>query len=204
MLISETIGGLPILSKVYDYGPLWAAIIVFIADYGVICGLMLHESRYGALPPWKRTFYKTFKWNDTVWIPLIMAMAAVILEDAPRLEGWYTSTWWHIFLLAIGFAISLYTEYDALTGSKRQYTWAQELAPSKLWHTLIFGIVFYWLLSALVPVIVVHRPVWAMLLLVIGVGFVFRNMYLDATLPIPHTAHPEWDWDAKRATTRWK
>ncbi len=202
MPISEKIGALPFLGWVYDDGPWMAAICMILADFGMIYYLMWMESFHGALRPWKRTLYKTFKWNDTIWIPLIMMMVVFILKDAPKLDGWYTSTYWHVFLLAAGFVISFWMEYDALRNG--QYTWDQEFAPSKLWHTFVFGIVFYWLLSALVPVIVVHQPLWAVMVLVVGIGCVFHNMRLDAIFPIPHTAYPEWDWSTWSATTRWE
>lgn len=197
MLISEKIGGLPLLSWVYDSGPIPAALIVLGADFGIICLLMLLEG----FPPWQRQLYKTFAWNDTIFIPLYAAVAVVILQQTPQLDGFYTQTWWHVLLLILGFAFSFLMEWNALKVG--QYTMSQELSPSKLWHTLIYGVMFYWLTSVLIPIFVVRRPTWAMAIVIITiVGFVY-NCYRDATLPFPHDAHLEgsyvpWKWEVRK------
>ncbi|HEY4501754.1 MAG TPA: hypothetical protein VJJ20_01645 [Candidatus Paceibacterota bacterium] len=201
MLISEKIGGLPLLSWVFDHGPIWAGVIVLIADFGIICALMYAEG----IPPTQRTHYKTFLWNDTIFIPLYMAMTVVILQDAPKYVGFYTSWSWHALLLAFGFATSVYLEHTAITGEERQYTISQELSPSKLWHTFIFGIVFYWILSVFIPLLMeafLRPQMWHLLVLVAAVGFFF-NSYRDATLPFPEDAHLEgswskWDWHRRK------
>lgn len=190
--ISTKIGGLPWLSWVYDSGPWWAAIVMITADFVTIYYLMWLESLGGGPAPWERSHYKTFLWNDTIFIPLFMAMAVVILQDAPKLDGWYTQPSWHVLLLVAGFTISIFLEVGALKNG--QYTMEQELSPSKLWHTFIFGIVFYWLASVLIPILVVHQPAWALILASIGfAGFVY-NSHLDATLPFPKDAHLEGSW----------
>ena len=75
------------------------------------------------------------------------------------------------------------------------------MSPSKLWHTFIFGVVFYWLMSSLIPVVIegyLHRPGALGLVIIAAAGF-FYNSYRDATLPFPKDAHLEgswskWDW----------
>lgn len=201
MSVSEKIGGLPILSEVWNHGPIFAAVVMIVVDFGAICALMWLEG----LPPWKRQHYKTFLWNDTVFIPLWMAMVVVILERSPPMAGWHTEAWWHWTALLGAFAVSTYLEIDALRNG--QYTWSQELSPSKLWHTFIFGIVGYWLASTLVPILVARSspdPVWAGLGVAVGIcGFAY-NMYRDATIkPPPWNAHLEgtyfpWRWEERK------
>ncbi|MGH7141010.1 MAG: hypothetical protein ACREGH_00020 [Minisyncoccia bacterium] len=173
---------------VYNHGPWFAAIGMIVADFGIISLLFSLEGRH----LWQRKLYKTFAWNDTIFIPVFMAMVVVILEDAPRLNGWYTSRWWQAFLLIVGFAISILTEYGALKNG--QYTWPQELSPSKLWHTFIYGIVFYWLTSALIPICVVHQPVWAVIIAACAFAGFASMCYLDSKLSFPRDAHLEGDW----------
>ncbi len=200
MLVSEKFGGLAGLDWIFDHGPWFAVIMTIIADFGIICALMHAEG----VPPWERRHYKTFLWNDTVFIPLYMGVAVVVLSDHSGFSGWYTSTWWHVLLLALGFVISFALEVGALKSG--QYTMSQELSPSKLWHSFIFGIVFYWLASSIIPVVLAvgtlqpasHAILMFALLTVSIVGFGF-NMFRDAMLPFPCDAHLEgswsrWDW----------
>ncbi len=201
MLVSHKIGGLPFLSDIFDYGPIGAAVIMFIADFGVIYLLMIAEgfSKEGVMP-WHRSHYKTFLWNDTVFIPLYMFMAAVLLRGEPAHSALYTEGWWHVSLLILGFAISLFLEFGAVKFG--QYTMRQELSPSKLWHTFIFGIVFYWLASTIIPVLMAaskQKDLTSGILVAAAIiGFVY-NTYRDSYLPFPKDAHLEgswlkWDW----------
>lgn len=193
-MLSEKFGGLPVLSEVWNYGPWAAAFIMVVVDFGILCTLQVLEG----IPPWQRGQYFTFRFNDTIFIPLFMAMATVIVEKAPLMHGFYTERWWHLLALGLAFGISILMEVGAVKNG--QYTMSQELSPSKLWHTFIFGIVGYWLISILMPVIVHagYSPLAAVVAMVAAVGFIWM-MYLDATTPFPPDAHLEgswgkWDW----------
>lgn len=198
-MLSEKYGGLLGLSSIYDGSPLRAALIMLFVDFGAICALMWLEG----IPPWKRKHYKTFLWNDTIWIPLYCGLVVVVLHDAEPLRGWYTQSWWHWLLLVGGVGASLNLERDALKSG--QYTWSQELSPSKLWHTAIYGVIAYWLTSTIIPVsiVIVYGDRWAegaALLVIVG-GFVY-NTIRDATLPWPADAHIEWGWQTLRGQRR--
>ena len=193
---SRKIGGLAGLSWIWDMGPIAAAATVITVDFGVICSLMCLEGR----PPWARRLYMAFAVNDTLFLPLFAAMAVVILRESRPLHGFYTSKVWHYSVLSSGLLLSCLTEVHAMIQGR--YTIGQEISPSKLWHTIIYCIVFYWMVSVLVPVIVVHRPMWAVIFsAVAAVGFV-SMLYLDAVLPWPWDAHLEghylpWEWHTR-------
>ncbi|MGO9172439.1 MAG: hypothetical protein ACLP7P_10805 [Rhodomicrobium sp.] len=193
ILVSRKIGGL-YLSSIFDFSPLVTAMIVIGVDFGITSLLMILEG----MPPWRRTLYSAFLYNDTIFIPLYCAMVVVILRHAALPRNFYTLRRWHILLVVTSFATSIGFEANAIrTG---QYTIAQELSPSKLWHTLIFGVVGYWLIAPLLPVMVARAPRWAVACIAIAAaGFVF-NIYRD---PIDyrhfHNAHLEgsyvpWMW----------
>jgi hypothetical protein len=197
MLVSEKIGGLPIVSSIiFDHGWLAAYLAMFAADFGVIVALMLCEGT----PPWERSHYKTFLWNDTIWIPLYLATATYFVSAAGQYEGFFTQTWWHALLFVLGFAVSIFIEVGAV--KNEQYTISQELSPSKLWHTFIFGVVFYWMLSILIPFLAAlyaSGSVIGWLLFAATVAGFFFNAYRDAVLPFPKNAHLEgtyvpWNW----------
>lgn len=200
MLPSNKMGGLPWLT-IFDCEPFVAALIVFAVDFGIICGLMWLEGT----PPWERTHYKTFLWNDTIFIPLYVGVAVVVMQSSPTLHGFFTERWWHIGVLCFGFVFSFSLEWDALKNG--QYTWKQELSPSKLWHTFVFGIMFYWLVSSIIPVLVAvvrvtHGPMLFALIVVAICGFLY-NTIRDAMLPWPKDARMEgswrtWDWHPRQ------
>jgi hypothetical protein len=192
--LSKRLGGLPLISRVWDFGPVVAALTMLASDFGAICLLMCLEG----IPPWQREMYRSFIWNDTIFIPAYMAMVPVILGNSMRLSGFYTKTGWHILLFFAALLVSIALELNAVLGS--QYTVSQELSPSKLWHSAIFVIVGYWLASSVVPVIVVRKPLWALGVVGLAVcGFLY-NVYLDVTLSrYPTTTHLEgtyipWSW----------
>lgn len=190
---SKKIGGLAGLSRIWDTSPIAAAVIVIAVDFGAICVLMCMEGR----PPWARHLYWAFAVNDTIFLPLFAAMAVIVLRHGPPLDGFYTSKAWHYAVLCAGVVLSVSTEIHAMIQGR--YNAGQEISPSKIWHTFIYCIIFYWMVSAVLPVIVVHKPRWAIVLSgVASIGFLFM-LYLDAVLPWPWDAHMEghyvpWEW----------
>lgn len=193
---SNKIGGLPGLSWIWDMNPVAAALTVIAVDFGVICALMCLEGR----PPWERRLALSFTLNDTLFLPLYAAMVVVVLRIAPTLHGFYTSKLWHYGVLALGAILSASTEVYAVVHG--QYSIGQEVSPSKLWHTFIYCIMFYWIVGPLVPVVVVHKPRWAMCLSAVSsIGFLLM-LYLDAISPWPWDAHLEghylpWEWHVR-------
>ena len=192
--ISQRIGGLPYLSAIWDHGPLVAAMAMLIVDFGIVCLLMLAEGH----PPWHREHYKTFLWNDTIFIPLYLAVVVAVLKDAPPITGFHTERRWHYFLLAGAFVLSLLVETAAIHSG--QYTIGQQLSPSKLWHTFVFGIVGYWLSSSLIPLLLAPKSRWAVACILIAAAGASYNCYRDLTIrPFPYDAHLEgtyvpWRW----------
>lgn len=192
----DKLNGIPVLSWIYGIHPIWALIVAIIVDYGIIRVLM----RYEGLPAAQRELYLAFKWNDTIFIPLFIAVAVYVLRSVDYLEGFYTTSWWHWSVLAVGFAISLLMEYGAVRSG--QFTMAQELSPSKMWHTIIFGVMFYWLANSVVIMFVVlNKPVWFVTVVIICViGFGVTN-WLDTKNPVKsENVHIEGYW----TTTGWK
>jgi len=192
--ISEKLGGLPYLSMVWDFGPLSAAIVMILVDFGGVCFFMYLEGR----PPWRRQLYKTFLWNDTIFIPLYMAMVVVILKDATVYPRFCTETWWHIAVFLFACMLAVLIEVFAVNSG--QYTFNQQLSPSKLWHTAISGVVGYWLAAPLIPVLAVYELNWSGIGILVALVGSLYNVYRDVTTrPFPYDAHLEgtyipWHW----------
>lgn len=176
--VSAKIGGLPVFSWVFDYGPVAALLIVFFTTFGAVWILQELE---GIPRSDKRRKYKAFLYGEALCIPAYVFIVVAALQLSPALDGFYTKWGWHFFLLIIGWTASVLLEVGAVRGG--QYTRQQEFAPHKLWHTFMFGIVFYWILSTIIP-IVIHvfyggRWVAGVVVLVPILSFVYTN-YLDS------------------------
>ena len=185
---SDRISGLRPLSWIWNLNPLIAGIIVCTVSFTVVGLLMMLEGR--SLE--QRELYRAFIGNDILFIPLYVAMTEVILRRAQPILGFCATNGYHLGVLILGFLASLLLEYGAVHSG--QYTMSQELSPSKLYHTLLFGVVFYWMVAPLPAIIRTRRPKWAMRLLCLAVlGFLFMN-YLDLTRPWPKNAHLNGTW----------
>lgn len=177
MPASQNFGGLPGVSSIFDHGPVWAWVIMTAADIGVIYGLMWVEWLYGGLSPHKRPWYHAQIWADLLFLPLTMAAAAVIAQKAPATSAWYTSPSLHVALLGAALVLSLAVEVLAVRGG--QYTVRQELSLSKLWHTMIFSVVGYWMALAVILAIanLSLAPVAALLVIAGLAGFIWSNTF---------------------------
>lgn len=145
--VSANYGALPFLGELWELPPLFVFFVVLGIDYGVISALMKLENAI-KMPQTPRQKYLTFRVNDTVVIPPFLALCAWIMQDHPSPQGWYTDRWWHWTALLGSFGLSLVIEL--LSIKAHIFTWRQEISPSKLYHTLIFGVMGYWMLTGLV------------------------------------------------------
>ena len=173
--------------------------------------MVLEGLSFRGVMPWNRPFYWAALWGDFVFLPLWVGMVTVVLERAAPMNGFYTSPWWHASLLIGGFIVSVSIEVGAVKAG--QYTMSQEFSPSKLWHTFIFGIVFYWLASSFIPVILASwsnlaSAGWAVGGVIVGVlGFLAANSLDWRELKKDPRAKTDthlagtyipWDWHPRR------
>ncbi len=193
---SLKIGGLW-LSFIYDLPPICTSIVVLLADFGITCLFMIIEGIF----PWDRNLYSSFLYNDTLVIPAYCYIAASALRTLDVRRGFYTSHLWHIAILVLTVTTSIALEVNAVRIG--QYSISQELSPSKLWHTIIFGVVGYWLLSPIFPILFSRpstRTTFAILALVVCF---FVPVYLDTSMPLNRKVHLEgsyypWRWSLPR------
>ena len=207
--ISQKIGILPGLGWVWDHGWAMAAVFLFAFYFGLVYLFMFLETlgpNSSALPPWQRTHYRVFLWGGAIWIPLLVALVVLILEKAPPMpEYFFAQRWWHISVLIACFVASILMV--AVEVDRGQYTWGQVLSPSKLAHTLLAPVVWYWLVTALPPVIfaiATTRPsAWTVIFVIITVLGLMWMFRIDGARPQPWSAHPdgtwpEWNWHVRK------
>ncbi len=198
-MTADKFGGLPYLSALWNHGWAGALFIMWVVDLGLVYFFELLEG----VPPWKRPYYHAQLWGDLIFLPLYFACATLIFERAPPMSGFYTARWWHYSILALGIALSIIMEVGAVKGG--QYTLSQELSPSKLWHTIIFPVVFYWIFSALVPVLVNFWvvPAASAGIVVAATGFYIMNWLDWQDLTSKTNVHLEgtyipWEWHFRK------
>lgn len=187
---SQKINSFSWLGWVWDNGPLFAFAFLWLIDFGVFNLLMAAEGHFGGAR------YSMVVINYGLLLPLIGAMVAMTLgrAEVPK-QAWYKRGWWHWLCLIAPFLAVIAIE--AADVSQGIFTLAHELSPSKLWHTIMFGIMGYWTFAPLPAVFAIFRPAWAVGLIItclIGYGAAWATNQpvfwtSDRTPP-----HIEWDW----------
>jgi hypothetical protein len=197
-LVPESYGALPLLGQLWALDPLLVFLAALAVDYGVIRLIMLYEERQ--LPPRiPRQRFRSFEYNDTVVIPAFLFMAASIMQQESQPDGWYTSSWWHWTTLAGSALLSVGLELMAVRDGV--FTWRQQFSPAKLYHTIIFAVMGYWMLTGMVAGFANYQqlPQLAYMIVLMGawvwVLYVYEPRWLRAQgRKTPVNAHPEWDW----------
>ncbi len=101
----------------------------------------------------KRQHWKTQVYGD-LFLPLGVASSIVVAQGMHATSAWYTSIWWNIAVIALGFAIVVIMQ--ARSGHTRQ----QATSLFQLWHTYVaFPILFYLAAITVVPMFIVHSPI---------------------------------------------
>ncbi|MDP2721052.1 MAG: hypothetical protein Q8O75_03880 [bacterium] len=77
--------------------------------------------------------------------------AAAVISDH-EFSGFYTQWWYHLGILLFGYAFWVWVQKQNLQSEFE--TWEDMKVPSEVWHTFIFGIMFYLLASAFVPLVI--------------------------------------------------
>ena len=110
----------------------------------------------------KRKHWKTQVYGD-LFLPLGVASSVVVAQGMSTHQSWYTSSWWNIAAVTLGFAIVITMQLRSGHTSKQASSLFQ------LWHTYVaFPILFYLGAMTIVPMFIVHQPIWAFALALIG------------------------------------
>ncbi len=180
MLVSSAINGLPILSKVFDYGPYVAACTTFFVLFGITYPLLcLHWGRLVRL----RRMYTNFTINDTLVYPIYMATATSLLAAHPQINNQWKSASWHYGVFATGVVLALVIcWWEVRTG---KYSLKTQWVPWKIWHTIIFPVVFYWIVSTMPVVLSLKDPLGTGVVL-FGAAIFIMTTIIDGWMPGAH------------------
>lgn len=177
MTVSNAINGLPILSRVFDYGPYVSAGVTFFVLFGITYPLLCKD--WGRLVPFRR-MYTNFTINDTVVYPVYMATAASVLGANPYIDSQWKSAFWHYGVFTAGVVLSLMICWWEVRAGK--YTSRTQWTAWKVWHTLIFPVVFYWIVST-VPMVLAQKNIFGTGVVLCSAMIFVITTLIDGWLP---------------------
>jgi hypothetical protein len=141
------------LVNVWRWHPLAAAGFVFVIDFGILLALRIFE-RGAFYLPWGN---KTFLIGDSVFLPLYAGFTAVIVRRGVPAGNLYHRRSWHIAVLLLGVGIAILM--DLMTVAQGHWSIFTHYQLSKTYHTCVFGVLFYLLVSVL-PLVVRRERSW--------------------------------------------
>ncbi|MDB5160847.1 MAG: hypothetical protein JWO96_227 [Candidatus Saccharibacteria bacterium] len=125
---------------------------------------------------WRSGFY------GDLFLPIGIASSIATLRNLAVNNQWYTGVWWNWTVFVLGFVVIIVLEYSG------NYTRKQLRTPSKLWHTFIaFPIMFYLGLMSIIPLAIIHKPGWAVVLAIFGYGLWLLTYIHDIIWPPDHS-----------------
>lgn len=159
---------------IWGWHPVWVFLFVLGVDWGAIMAIRILIERKTYLSRWW-----TFRVGDVIGLPLYAVAAAVVVDDFNHPDAFYQQVWWHVLWLAVGFGLSLTIQVRGLlTGF---FDWKTVLNPSEMYHTAVFGVMFYLMLSIAAPVLADRQPTGAFLLAAVGMGIYIACYVVDQT-----------------------
>ena len=148
-------------------------LFVFGIDFGAIMAIRaVFEGKIYLMRWW------SFKVGDTIGLPVYAGFAAVVVSDG-SFSGFYTETWWHVLVLAVGYAFFVGLHVNNLrTGF---FSWRDAVNLSELYHTVIAGVMFYFIVTVLPPVLDSEGPSWLAFIAAVGLAIYAFTWFIDQT-----------------------
>ena len=174
---------------IWNWHPALVGLFVFCIDFGAIVVIRILIERRAYLSRWW-----SFKIGDLIGLPVFAGFAAAVISDED-FSGFYTERWWHVAVFAVGYLIALFFQVKNLTSGF--FVWEDAVRPSELYHTAIFGVMFYLIGTAVCAVGANHSPAWAAALAFIGLSVHAVAWTIDNTPLVDKT--PDRVLEAKEA-----
>lgn len=163
---------------IFNWGWWQVFAFVFITDWVIIRLLKRYEPASLKRPD----RWLSAKYGDLI-LPFGIASSVFILHGFHNSRVWYATRGWNWVVLITGIAVNLTLDLAILNRTLHKYTNRQELAPSHLWHSLIFFILFYIAGMSILPILSLHTPLWAVFLAMFGYGGWLVTLLYDLTHP---------------------
>lgn len=161
----------------WKWHPLMMGLLVFLTTFGAVMTIRILLERHFYLSPWP-----AFYLGDTFCLPTYTACATIVLHNLKPSNAFYTKTWWHYGVLVSGYLLSIGLEARAVI--IKLHTLSASFIPSQFYHTLMFGLVSYVVVSSLPAVITSHKRVLAtviaLLALIVYLGLVGFDVSIES------------------------
>jgi len=138
----------------WKWHPLVTGFLVLLITFGgVITARILLEGHF-YLSPWP-----AFYLGDTLCLPMYTVCTTIVIRNLKPSNAFYTKGWWHYGVLILGYFLIIGLEVRAVIINL--HSLGASFLPSQFYHTLIFGLVNYVVVSSLPAVIASRKPLWA-------------------------------------------
>jgi hypothetical protein len=169
---------------VWRWHPLAVALFVLLVDFGAL--FMIRAYEHGSFyMPWGN---KTFLLGDSIFLPLYAGFASVVVHRTPAAHGgWYGSRVWHISVAVVGVFLALMMDLMATTeGHTSMFV---EFRLSKAYHTVVFALLLYLLVSVLPVTIRGRRATWATTLALTALALYLAIAFIEIQPMASASAH---------------
>jgi hypothetical protein len=125
-------------------------LITLIIDWGVILLLRYIEPQ---------GLHRAWWWSNIygdIFLPLGIASSSIVLKHYSYNHSWYSSRAWNWIVLIFGIGLIVFIE--GLLLARKKYKPSDLKAYSKIWHSIIFPVMFYLSVITLIPLLVTRKP----------------------------------------------
>lgn len=164
---------------IWQWSPILVALFVLGIDFGAIMAIRIFVEKKFYLTRWW-----SFKIGDTIGLPVCAGFAAAVVSEG-NFTGFYTQLWWHLLVLMTGYTVIITLELNSVRVGFA--TWEEVTNPSQMYHTFIFGIMFYLFSTVMFALIADHQPVVQTIMAFCGLGVWLITYVVDQTSLVDKT-----------------
>ncbi len=137
------------LFYIWGWSPVLAGLFIFGVDFLVVILLrILLEKKFY----WGKWW--SFKFGDSLILPLYFIAGALLMQTITfPTHTIYDHVWWHVLTASFGYISIFIIEMNLVR--KKFYTVEHQFVASHIYHSAIFGLLFYLVVSVL-PIILTH------------------------------------------------
>lgn len=164
---------------IWQWSPILVALFVLGIDFGAIMAIRIFVEKKVYLTRWW-----SFKIGDTIGLPVCAGFAAAVVSEG-NFTGFYTQLWWHLLVLMTGYTVIITLELNSVRVGFA--TWEEVTNPSQMYHTFIFGIMFYLFSTVMFALVADHQPVVQTIMAFCGLGVWLTTYVIDQTSLVDKT-----------------